>query len=133
MTEPMADQLRRELACESLLECFHGLGDLDTQCFRVLVDAGDPLTVDEVAAAVDRERSTAYRSIQRLRTAGFVQQEQINYDDGGYYHVYSPTDPSAAAADMQRLLNDWYVKMGRLIQQFEDKYEGDDLTPPPEG
>ena len=133
MTEPMADQLRRELACESLLECFHGLGDLDTQCFRVLVDAENPLTVDEVAAAVDRERSTAYRSIQRLRTAGFVQQEQINYDDGGYYHVYSPTDPSAAAADMQRLLNDWYVKMGRLIQQFEDKDERDDVTPPPEG
>lgn len=128
MTEPMADQLRRELACESLLECFHGLGDLDTQCFRVLVDAENPLTVDEVAAAVDRERSTAYRSIQRLRNAGFVQQEQINYDDGGYYHVYSPTDPSAAAADMQRLLNDWYAQIGQLIQEFRTKYE-DETTP----
>jgi predicted transcriptional regulator len=24
---------------------------------------------------------------------------------------------------MQRMLNDWYAKMGQLIQEFEDKYE----------
>lgn len=23
---------------------------------------------------------------------------------------------------MQRMLNDWYAKMGQLIQEFEDKY-----------
>ena len=129
----MSEQLRQDMACESLLECFHGLKDLDKQCFQVLVDAEEPLTVDEVAEAVDRERSTAYRSIQRLRKAGFVQKEQVNYDNGGYYHVYLPTDPSVVADDMQRLLNDWYAKMGQLIQQFEDKYERSDVTSPVEG
>jgi predicted transcriptional regulator len=111
------------MACESLLECFHGLKQLDKQCFQALVDAEEPLTVDEVAAAVDRERSTAYRSIQRLLQTGLITKEQINYDQGSYYHVYSPTDPAAVADDMQRLLNDWYAKMGQLIQEFEDKYE----------
>ena len=24
---------------------------------------------------------------------------------------------------MQRMLNDWYAKMGQLIQEFEDKYD----------
>jgi predicted transcriptional regulator len=24
---------------------------------------------------------------------------------------------------MQRMLNDWYAKMGQLIQEFEDKYQ----------
>jgi predicted transcriptional regulator len=24
---------------------------------------------------------------------------------------------------MQRLLNDWYAKMGQLIQEFRDKYD----------
>jgi predicted transcriptional regulator len=24
---------------------------------------------------------------------------------------------------MQRMLNDWYAKMGQLIQEFENKYE----------
>jgi predicted transcriptional regulator len=52
-----------------------------------------------------------------------IQKEQVNYDQGGYYHVYKPTDPSEIANDMQRLLNDWYAKMGQLIQEFESKYE----------
>ena len=24
---------------------------------------------------------------------------------------------------MQRMLNDWYAKMGQLIREFEDKYD----------
>ncbi len=128
MSDSMAEMLRQDMECEGLLECFHGLKALDRDCFRVLVESGEPLTIDEVAAAVDRERSTAYRAIQRLLTAGFIQKDQINYEQGGYYHVYRPTDPERVATDMQRLLNDWYAKMGQLIQEFEDKY-GDRTGP----
>ncbi|MFC6615427.1 helix-turn-helix domain-containing protein [Halopenitus salinus] len=126
MPDSMSEQLQRDMECEGLLECFHGLKQLDRECFRALVDAGEPLTVDEVAEAVDRERSTAYRAVQRLLQTGFIQKEQVNYDQGGYYHVYSPTDPSKIADDMQRMLNDWYAKMGQLIQEFETKYEDAD-------
>ena len=123
MTKSVAEQLQQDMQCEGLLECIHGLKQLDKECFRVLVESGESLTIDEVARRVGRERSTAYRSIQRLLQAGFIQQDQINYDQGGYYHVYHPTDPSQIARDMQRLLNDWYAKIGQLIQEFEDKYE----------
>ncbi|ELY47069.1 helix-turn-helix domain-containing protein [Natronorubrum bangense] len=123
MANSMTEQLQQDMACEGLLECIHGLKQLDKECFQVMVESDEPLTIDEVAEQVDRERSTAYRSIQRLLQSGFIQKEQINYEQGGYYHVYSPTDPSQIANDMQRMLNDWYAKMGQLIQEFEDKYE----------
>jgi predicted transcriptional regulator len=79
---------------------------------------------------VDRERSTAYRAVQRLLQTGFIQKEQINYDHGGYYHVYSPTDPGQIADEMQRMLNDWYAQMGQLIQEFENKYERTEAKTP---
>ena len=123
MGSSMVEYLQQDMQCEGLLECLHGLKQLDKECFRVLVESDEPLTIDEVADAVDRERSTAYRSIQRLLQAGFIQKEQVNYDQGGYYHVYHPTDPKQIADDMQRMLNDWYAKMGQLIQEFEDKYD----------
>ncbi len=130
----MSEQLRRDMECEGLLECFHGLKQLDREVFQTLVGTGEPLTVDEIADHVDRERSTAYRAVQRLLTAGFIQKEQVNYDQGGYYHVYKPTDPAEIADNMQRLLNDWYAKMGQLIQEFETKYEGEqDASAPPVG
>ena len=123
MVDSLVEYLRRDLDCESLLDCVHGLKEIDRQSFQRLAQSGEPLTVDDVAEAIDRERSTAYRSIQRLLDAGLIQKEQINYDQGSYYHVYYPTDPDEIADEMQRTLNDWYAEMGQLIQQFREKYE----------
>jgi predicted transcriptional regulator len=122
MPDSMSEQLRRNMSCEGLLECFHGLKALDRRVFEVLTDDDAPRTVDEVAEAVDRERSTAYRSIQRLVDAGFVRKEQVNYDQGGYYHVFEPVDADEVAENFQRILNDWYAKMGRLIVEFRKQY-----------
>ena len=130
MPDSMSEQLQRDMECEGLLECFHGLKQLDRDIFQALVNTDEPLTVDEIAEAVDRERSTAYRAVQRLLQTGFIEKNQINYDQGGYYHVYSPADPSKIADDMQRMLNDWYAKMGQLIQEFETKYEQSETSAP---
>lgn len=130
MPDAMNEMLRQDMACEGLLECFHGLKQLDKHCFQVLVKSSDPLTVDDVAEEVDRERSTVYRSIQRLLNTGIIQKEQVNYKNGGYYHVYYPTDPEDVTDTMQRMLNDWYAKMGQLIQEFENKYEDRIESPP---
>jgi predicted transcriptional regulator len=123
MADAMSEYLKQDMQCEGLLECVHGLKELDKEIFRVLTASSEPLTVDEIAEEVDRERSTAYRSIQRLLQSGFVQKEQVNYDQGGYYHVFRPTDPDEIADEMQRLLNDWYAKMGQLIGEFRKKYD----------
>jgi predicted transcriptional regulator len=122
MPGSMREYMQQDMQCEGLLECLHGLKELDKESFHALVDSPEPLTVDEVADRIDRERSTAYRSIQRLLQTGLVKKEQINYEQGGYYHVYSPANVDRIADDMQRLLNDWYAQMGQLIQEFRDKY-----------
>ncbi len=123
MANSMHEMLRQDMQCEGLLECFHGLKHLDKMCFKVLVQSDEPLTIDQIAAEVDRERSTVYRSVQRLVQNGFVQKEQINYDEGGYYHVFYPTSADEIADEMQRTLNDWYAKMGQLIDEFRRKYD----------
>ncbi|MFB6086285.1 MAG: helix-turn-helix domain-containing protein [Halodesulfurarchaeum sp.] len=134
MVEALNRHLERDLECEGLLECLYDLNDLDRQCFRVLADAGEPMTVDDLASDVDRERSTVYRSVQRLLQFGLVQKNQVNYDRGGYYHVYGITDPDEIADEMQTKLNDWYAQIGYLVARFREKYgEGSDSpeSPPP--
>lgn len=122
MANSMSEMLRQDMECEGLLECFHGLKEIDKDVFRLLSGSDDPFTVDEIAERVERERSTAYRSVQRLLQTGFIQKEQINYEQGGYYHVYRPRDPDEITREMQRTLNDWYAKMGQLIGEFGEKY-----------
>jgi predicted transcriptional regulator len=123
MPDSMAEYLRQDMECEGLLECLHGLKKLDRDCYRVLVESDGRLTVDEIAEEVERERSTTYRSVQRLMQAGLVDKEQVNYEGGGYCHVYHPVDAGEVADEMRRTLNDWYAKVGRLIHEFEEKYE----------
>lgn len=129
MADSLQEMLRQDMKCESLLECFHGMGELEKQVFATIVESEEALTVDEIADQVDRERSTAYRAVKRLRDVGFIRREQINYENGGYYHVYEPVDADVIADDMQRLLNDWYAQMGQLIQEFRTKY--DERSPKP--
>lgn len=123
MADSMSEYLKQDMECDGLLECIHGLKALDKEIFVLLTQQTEPITVDEIAEKVDRERSTAYRSVQRLINSGFVQKEQVNYDQGGYYHVFRPTDPDEIADDMQRMLNDWYAKMGQLIGEFRTEYD----------
>ncbi len=129
MADSMREMLKQDMECEGLLECFHDLKGVDKAVFTQLTKASEPLTVDEIADRIDRERSTAYRSVQRLLQAGFIQKDQVNYDHGGYYHVYRTRDAEQIAQDMQRLLNDWYAKMGQLISEFSDKYTDDSRGP----
>lgn len=122
MPSSISEYLEADMECEGLLECIHGFKELDKEVYFLLVEMDRPMTVDEIAEEVDRERSTAYRSVQRLLQSGFVQKEQVNYDQGGYYHVYKPVYPERIADNMQTKLNEWYAKMGQLIQEFRDKY-----------
>jgi predicted transcriptional regulator len=123
MPDSIRAHLQQDMVCEGLLECFHGLKALDRNVFQALVVSDDPLTVDEIANRVERERSTAYRSVQRLLETGLIEQKQVNYENGGYYHVYRATDADEIADEMQRLLNDWYAQMGQLIAEFRETYE----------
>ncbi len=117
------------MECEGLLECIYGLKNIDTTVFKLLSTTREPMTVDEVASRIDRERSTAYRSVQRLIEAGVVKKEQMNYEQGGYYHVYTASDSDEISRNFQRMLNDWYAKMGSLIGEFNEKYS-DQAKPP---
>jgi predicted transcriptional regulator len=122
MPTSMSEYLQGDMECEGLLACIHGLRKLDKEIFKVIAGNSDPMTVDEIADQVDRERSTAYRSVQRLVQNGLVKKEQVNYEQGGYYHVFYPTDPDEIADEMQRMLNDWYAELNQLIREFREKY-----------
>lgn len=125
MPDAVQKQLRAERECEGLLDCMFGLNEIDRAVFRLLAESSEPLTVDHVAKFIDKERTTAYRSVKRLEEAGVVAQGQESCPKGGYHHVYTVSDPDEIANELQRMLNQWYAETGQLIQEFRDTYAGD--------
>lgn len=123
MDAPVAEELGRDMASEELLQCFYGHTELDRACFRILGSSSERLTVDDVAEGVDYDRSTVYRSIQRLLATGVVEKEQVNHDEGGCYHVYSVVDPEEITRELRQILNGWHAETEQLIDEFERKYD----------
>ncbi|EJN57619.1 helix-turn-helix domain-containing protein [Halogranum rubrum] len=122
MPDAVQKQLRDDREYEHLLDCMLGLNKLDRGVFRLLVESAEPLTVDQIATFIDRERTTAYRSVRRLQETGVAVQEQESCPKGGYHHVYRVSDPDEIADEFQRMLNRWYADTGQLIQGFRDTY-----------
>lgn len=132
MADPIADHLQRDLRGIDLLDHFYGLNQRDIDILRLLHRTDGGLTVDAIADQLDCERTTAYRAVARLLDADLVTQEQVNYEHGGYYHLYQPRPPQRIAENLQRTLNDWYVQVSRVIQEFEEtsppSWEGEAAT-----
>lgn len=119
MNHSLSEDLQREMSSEEVLSCFYGLRELELECYRVLLRTREKRTIDEIAERVNRDRSTTYRAVRRLFDVGLVRKEQINYDDGGYYHVYYAIDPREITHEMRTMLSERYARMERLIHRFE--------------
>lgn len=127
--DPISDVVSKEAGVEDVLTHLFGLNELDRQVFALLLSRDDAVGVDEIAAHVDRDRSTVFRSLTRLRGTGFVERRQENFDGGGYRHVFRAADPDEMAAEMRHTLNAIYAKFGPLTDEFKQKYRRDDADP----
>lgn len=122
MADSVKEFLEQTQSCEEVLDCFHGLNGLDKKVYDTVASADRPLTAEEIGEQVDRDRSTAYRSAQRLTDAGFVTRQQQTGSDGGYRYVYSQADTDTVADEMQEMVNDWQREMTKLIESFRQEY-----------
>lgn len=120
--DSIADNLRADMECEDVLPCLYGLTETDVRVFEILAKQGDGMEIDTIAEIVERDRGTVFRSLKRLRKHGFVSKEQVNYESGGYYHVYHVRNSEAIVREMQESLNQVYANADRLVGQFREKY-----------
>lgn len=121
MPHSLSEYLENDMECEDLLECVSGSKDLDKEIYFLVLEEKS-LSIDDIAEKVNRERSTVYRAVQRLAENGFLRQEKVGQDGGGYRHMYSAVEPEVIAQRMQDQLNKWYAQMGQLIHEFKNKY-----------
>ena len=116
------DHLTADLDCDSLLECVNGLHELDRTIYFHLLETDECTTVEEIAAAVDRDRSTAYRAVRRLHDAGYLNREQVTYENGGYCYRYEPNDPDDIAASMSVTIDEWHARLDSLVEEFRAEH-----------
>lgn len=118
MASSIPEMLRADCKCEDMAKCVLGLKELDISTYKKLLENG-PMTAEQLGDLLERERSTAYRSLQNLISAGLVYRETRSIDIGGYYYEYVAIEPAKVKEMIRKTIDEWYKKMNALIENFD--------------
>jgi len=85
------EMIRGDFKCDDIAKCILGLKNIDIETYKTLVAKG-PMTAESLGEVLNRERSTAYRSLQNLMGCGLVRRETRTINSGGYFYDYIALD-----------------------------------------
>jgi len=106
------------ICCDDVMQCIFDLNVLDLNVYKKLKEVGKS-RADELAKKMNRERSTVYRSLQKITTCGLCIKETNTIEAGGYYHTYSCIDTKQVKNQVETCLEKWYTSMKEMIELFD--------------
>ncbi|WP_135604053.1 helix-turn-helix domain-containing protein [Methanococcoides sp. NM1] len=124
MTTSIREMLRANCECDDVAMCILGLKALDMGAYKCLL-ANGPMTAESLGEHLNRERSTAYRSLQNLISCGLVYRETKTIDIGGYFYEYVAVDPKRVKEMLKENVEQWYGKVSGLIENIDKELLGD--------
>jgi predicted transcriptional regulator len=90
-TPPVNTLTRMNATVKDLFIQLYDLSPLDLEILFMLISKknDEPMTLDQISKEADRDRSTTFRSLQKLVGLGLCIKDTKTIKEGGYYHVYS--------------------------------------------
>jgi predicted transcriptional regulator len=110
---------RMSATVKDLFVYLYDLSPLELDLLLILNRINEPLTLDEISKEADRDRTTVFRSLQKLVKAGICNKETKTIKDGGYYHIYSPIDIETFKLETQKRVNELKEGLDRILKKFE--------------
>ncbi|KUK04930.1 helix-turn-helix domain-containing protein [Methermicoccus shengliensis] len=118
LARSIVEIIRGDLECNDLAECVLGLKGLDLQTYKLLCKEGD-MTVERLSERLGKEKSTVYRALQNLLSAGLVSRRKMVIEGGGYYYIYRALDPHVLKQNLIANINQWYHKMMSFVKDID--------------
>ena len=120
-TPPINTLTRLNATVKDLFIQLYDLSPLDLDILFMLISKknDEPMTLDQISKEADRDRSTTFRSLQKLVGLGLCIKETKTIKEGGYYHVYSVVDMKTFKMETERRVRDLQKGLERLLKKFE--------------
>ena len=105
----------KKSTCKELLHCISNLNKSDIQIYHLLKEFG-PSTVEKLAERIHKNRSTVYRSLQRLMFSGICEKMPQSLKSGGYVHLYNCSDLTAIKNSIKSCVDVWFDNLENLLE-----------------
>ena len=107
-----------EGTCRDVLRCIFDLGEKEISIYRKLLRSG-PSRIESLQSSVSRDKSTVYRSLQRLVDVGLVEKQVRNLKRGGQFHEYTAVPPEEIRERVNACLDDWVDNLRKAFEKFD--------------
>lgn len=77
------------------------------------------MTLEELTNELDRDKSTIFRSLQKLVSLGICIKETRTIKEGGLYHVYSAIDIETFKLETEKRVRELEKSFHRILRKFE--------------
>ena len=108
-----------EINCSNVMECLYNLSKLDKKILSILSE-GEELRSSEIAERINKDQSTAYRSLEKLLNCGLIYKEKQTIRNGGYYFLYSRRPISKIKEEAFECIDSWYQDMKEAVEEIEN-------------
>ena len=108
----------KNICCDDVIRCIFDFNNLDFNVYNKLKEDGE-LKAQELAYKLKKERSTVYRSLQKLTKCGLCIKKTNKIEAGGHYHTYESIDSKLVKIKIESCINDWYKSMKNTLKVFE--------------
>ncbi len=102
-------------SCEDVVRCVLKLNSEQMDIYRHIAVNG-PKRVDEVAQYIGKDRSTAYRELQKLIQCGLCYKESTPMKEGGYFFLYHSRSMDTIRHETENCIQNTYRKLMNAIR-----------------
>ncbi|RZV12190.1 putative transcriptional regulator [Natrinema hispanicum] len=107
---------------EKVMSCVFGIEDHETRTYLTLCSQPGS-TIEELAATLERDRSTVNRSLSTLHERDLVRRDRRLLDGGGYIYQYTAIALPEVKEMLHEALDVWTATVHDVIDEFDETIE----------
>ena len=120
---PISTLTRMNSTLKDLFLYIYDLSTLETDLLITLVKGRKTMTLEQLAKQADRDKSTVFRSLQKLVTLGIISKETRTLKEGGYSHIYRAIPIEMFKLETEKRVKELEASLNRLMKKFENDLE----------
>jgi predicted transcriptional regulator len=120
---PLSSLTRINATVRDLFIYLYDLSPLDLDLLFILIKNKKAMTLEELSSVADRDKSTTFRSLQKLVGLSICVKETKTIKEGGYYHIYSAIDIKSFKIQTENKVKELEASFHRILRKFEDNMQ----------
>ena len=114
--------LDENATCRDIFEYFFDLSPSDINVLYSL-ETGKPEPIDDIALRLKKDRTTVFRSMQRLVGSGLVSKRKQCMEKGGYYYSYSRISPEKISDVVNKKEKEFHMVLQCLLKDIYQEFK----------